>query len=176
MGLTKSHSPSEFQDASGTLIQYRKSVTNVTLHGKLTNWPRNLFVLYSSSGGEAASLLRVTPSGATARITTRPKSNLAIALNEIAFAFGLNRQELARVCRVNSRKTLYNWINEEAEPRKSAMNRVFDLVITTRDWVSSGFPADRRQLHEPTLGRQSVFDGNYIEQCPNADSRKFWNT
>ncbi len=83
---------------------------------------------------------------------------LATAVNEICLAFGLTKDEVAQVCNVQSRKTLYNWINGEAKPRKSAMSRIFDLLVISRAWTSSGFTADRERLNEPVLGNQSVFD------------------
>lgn len=116
------------------------------------------FSLYQGSGGEVASLLSITPSGANTQVHTAPQNKLATAVNEICLAFGLTKEELAQVCKVQSRKTLYNWIKGESKPRKSAMRRVFDLLVTARAWLSSGFTADWKQLHEPVLGNQSVFD------------------
>lgn len=118
---------------------------------------RQNFALYRGSGGEVASLLFSTPSGASTKVHAESQNKLASAVNEICLAFGLTKEELAQVCKVQSRKTLYNWINGEAKPRKSAMSRVFDLLVTARAWRSSGFSADREKLHEPILGDQSVF-------------------
>ena len=76
----------------------------------------------------------------------------------IETCLGLTKEELAKVCKVQSRKTPYNWINGDATLRKSTMIRVFDVLVTARAWLSSGFTADREQLHQPVLGNQSVFD------------------
>ena len=91
-------------------------------------------------------------------MTTASQIKLAAAVNEICLAFGLTKEELAQVCNVQSRKTFHNWINGEAKPRKSAMSRIFDLLVISRAWTSSGFTADREQLYEPVFGNQSVFD------------------
>lgn len=115
------------------------------------------FSLYQGSGGVASSLLRTTPSGASTKVATPAPNKLAASVNEICTAFGLTKEELAQVCKVQSRKTLYNWINGEATPRKSAMNRIFDLLMTARAWTSSGFIADQEQLYRPIIDGQSVF-------------------
>jgi len=117
-----------------------------------------VFSLYQGSGGEVASLLSSTPSGANTQVRIAPQNKLATAVHEICLAFGLTKDELAQVCQVQSRKTLYNWINGDTRPRKLTMNRVFDLLITARAWLGSGFAADREQLREPVLGNQSLFD------------------
>lgn len=119
---------------------------------------RQNFALYRGSGGEFASRLFSTPSGASTKVHTESQNKLASAVNEICLAFGLTKEELAQICKVQSRKTLYNWINGEARPRKSAMSRVFNLLVTARAWRSSGFAAYKEQLHEPVLDNQSVFD------------------
>ena len=142
--------------ASGSSTPY---VNPPAIHRVLTEGDvlRQRFALYQGSGGEVASLLITTPSGASTQIHAEPQNKLASAVNEISTTFGLTKEELARVCGVQSRKTLYNWINGEAKPRKSAMSRVYDLLMTARAWRSSGFTADKGQLHEPVLDGQSVF-------------------
>ena len=119
--------------------------------------PEQTFSLYQGSGGVVASLLGVTPSGANIQIHSAPQNKLAASINEIRLAFGLTKEELAEICHVQSRKTLYNWLNGAVKPRKSAMSRIFDLLIIARAWVSSGLTVDRARLHEPVLGGQSVF-------------------
>jgi hypothetical protein len=118
---------------------------------------RQRLALYQGSGGVVASLLFTTPSGASTKVHTEPQNKLASVINEICMTFVLTKEELAQVCKVQSRKTLYNWINGEAEPRKSAMNRIFDLLIAAKAWRNSGFSVDRKSLHEPVLGKESVF-------------------
>lgn len=118
--------------------------------------PAQMFSLYQGSGGKAASLLYFAPSGVNKVINVGGKFELAV--KEIGQAFGFTMEDLAKVCGVQSRKTLYNWINGIAEPRKSSMIRIFDLLITARAWKSCGFVADRKRLHAPVMGDQSVFD------------------
>jgi len=127
---------------------------------------KQIFALYQGSGGVVASRIGINPSGSNTQVktspqnslVTAPQNNLATAVNEICSTFGLTKEELAKVCNIQSRKTLYNWINGEAKPRKSAMNRLFDLLITARAWASSGFTSDRDQIHAPVLEHKSVFD------------------
>lgn len=157
MGLIATDLPSDAYYASGS---FSHNTNPPAIHLVLSEWEalKHTFSLYQGSGGEVTSLLSSTPSGANTQVHVTPQSKLEIAVNEICYAFGLTKEELAQVCKVQSRKTLYNWINGEVKPRKSAMIRVFDLLIAARAWRSSGFVADREQLHEPVLEGQSVFD------------------
>lgn len=157
MGLIATDLPTDIHYASGAINHY---ISPPAIHLVLPEGEglKRAFSLYQGSGGVVASLLSMTPSGANTQVHAAPQNKLATAVNEICLAFGLTKEELARVCKVQSRKTLYNWINGEAKPRKSAMSRIFDLLVIARAWLSSGFTADQGQLHEPVLGNQSVFD------------------
>ena len=168
MGLIAMDLPADMYYASGASNHYTNPPA---IHLVLPESERlkQIFSLYQGSGGEVASLLTITPSGANTKIYTAPQNKLANSVNEICLAFGLTKEELAQVCHVQSRKTLYNWINGEAKPRKSAMSRIFDLLITARAWQSSGFTADKEQLHEPVHGKLSVF--NLLNQ-PEIDKKR----
>ena len=157
MGLIAADLPSDAYYGSGTFNHYANPPA---IHLVLPEEDvlKQRFALYQGSRGEVASLLFTTPSGASTQIHAEPQNKLASAVSEISMAFGLTKEELAQVCKVQSRKTLYNWINGEATPRKSAMSRVFDLLVTARAWRSSGFSADKEQLHEPVFEGQSVLD------------------
>ena len=157
MGLIATDLPIDAYYLSGSLNPYANppAIHLVLPEGEVL---KQSFSLYQGSGGEVASLLSATPSGANTEVHVTPQNKLAIAVKEVCQAFGLTKEELAQICKIQSRKTLYNWINGEAKPRKSAMSRLFDLLITARAWRSSGFGADREQLHEPVLGAQSVYD------------------
>lgn len=124
------------------------------------------FSLYQGSGGTVATLLSTTPSGAYTKVYVAPKNKLATIVNDICDSFGLTKDELARACGIQSRKTLYNWINGEATPRKSAMNRLYELQLLSRAWLTSGFSIDRSQLFEPVVDGKSVFD---LLSEPNVD-------
>ena len=157
MGLIATDLRLDAHYASGAFNNYRNppAIHLVLLEGEGF---KQAFSLYQGSGGVVASLLSITPSGANTQVQAVSQNKLATAVNEICLVFGLTKEELAQVCNIQSRKTLYNWINGEAKPRKSAMSRIFDLLVISRAWTSSGFTADREQLHEPALGNQSVFD------------------
>lgn len=157
MGLIATDLPTDAHYASGAFNNY---INPPAIHLVLPEGEglKQAFSLYQGSGGVVTSLLSITPSGANTQVHVAPQNKLATAVNEISLAFGLTKEELAQVCNVQSRKTLYNWINGEAKPRKSAMSRIFDLLVIARAWNGSGFTADREQLHEPVIGNQSVFD------------------
>ena len=157
MGLIAADLPIDAYYTSGSFNHYANppAIHLVLPEGEVL---KQRFALYQGSGGEVASLLLTTPSGASTQVHSEPQNKLASAVNEICMAFGLTKEELAQVCKVQSRKTLYNWINGETKPRKSAMSRIFDLLVTARAWRSSGFAADKEKLHEPVLGDQSVLD------------------
>lgn len=157
MGLIATDLPTDAYYASGVFNHYANPPA-IHLVLPESEGLKQTFSLYQGSGGVVASLLSITPSGANTQVHTAPQNKLATAVNEICMVFGLTKEELAQVCNIQSRKTLYNWINGEAKPRKAAMSRIFDLLVTARAWLSSGFAADREQLHEPVLGNQSVFD------------------
>lgn len=116
------------------------------------------FSLYQGSGGTVASLLSTTQSGANTKILAEAQSKLSNIVDEICVVFGLTKEELAQICKVQSRKTLYNWINGETRPRKAAMSRLYSLLLTARAWTNAGLSSDSEKLHEAILGKQSLFD------------------
>lgn len=116
------------------------------------------FILYKGTGGSVASFSENAPTGASTKIVKEPQNKLSIAVNEICKTFDITKEELAQACNIQSRKTLYNWINGETTPRKSAMNKMFDLLLTARAWSSSGFMIDKAQLFQPVVNNESIFD------------------
>lgn len=116
------------------------------------------YALYQGSGGETSSLLSITPTGAITKVLPTPPNTLAVVVREICSAFGITKDQLAQICKVQSRKTLYNWINGETEPRKAAMGRIFDLLMVSRAWRNSGISAAPSLLYQPVLNGLSVFD------------------
>ncbi len=116
--------------------------------------------LYKGSGGTTlASLFCESPTTAI-RIQTKSKtqSNLEITVEEVCSTFSLTKEEFTKICRIRSRKTLYNWINGEASPRKSAMHRLFDLLVVARAWQHYGFRCSREQLYQLMVGEQNIFE------------------
>lgn len=156
MGLIAMEMPSDSYYASGS---FSHLINPPAIHLVIQEDAlKQAFSLYKGSGGQVASLLSDTPSGANTKVFTQPENKLGTAVSEICMAFGLTKEELAQVCHVQSRKTLYNWINGDAKPRRAAMTRIFDLLVTARAWLDSGYVVDRAQLHEPVLDGHSVFD------------------
>jgi transcriptional regulator with XRE-family HTH domain len=157
MGLIAPDLPADAYCASGASAF---SVDPPAVHWVLAEEEmlKQAFALYQASGGVVATLLSNTPSGSSTKIDIEAKNNLASVVDEICSAFGLTKEELAQVCKVQSRKTLYNWINGEVKPRKAAMNRIYDLLLSARAWRKTGFSVVLGQLHVPVLSGQSVFD------------------
>lgn len=116
------------------------------------------YSLYRGSGGTVASTLIISLSGTNTQVTQNSQNKFATAVNEICSAFGLTMEELAQVCHIQSRKTLYNWIKGEAIPRKSTMRRMFDLLTIAQAWKHAGFSGDKALLHQPVLGGENLFD------------------
>lgn len=114
--------------------------------------------LYQGSGGTVTSLSCISVTGINTHVHTTVSNTLASSVEEICSAFSLTKEELATACKIQSRKTLYNWINGEAQPRKSAMNRMYDLLIIARAWCNSGFKATHPQIHQPIIDNKSIFD------------------
>ncbi|MDE0488214.1 MAG: helix-turn-helix transcriptional regulator [Gammaproteobacteria bacterium] len=116
------------------------------------------YSLYRGSGSTVASILIVSFSGANTQVIQNSQNKFATAVNEICSAFGLTMEELAQVCHIQSRKTLYNWIKGEASPRKSTMRRMFDLLTVAQAWKHAGFSGDKALLHQPVIGDENLFD------------------
>lgn len=117
--------------------------------------------LYRGSGGSLSGFSNATYSGtnnAPVLVQSEVDNKLASVVHDICFAFGLTKEELAKVCQVQSRKTLYNWIDGKATPRKSAMSRIFDLLIISQAWMQAGFSSDKVSLHSPILDGVSIFE------------------
>ena len=117
-----------------------------------------IYSLHQGSGGKIASMFSTSLSGTKTQVEQAPQNKLAAAVNEICTAFGLTKEELAQVCHIQSRKTLYNWINGEAIPRKSTMSRIFDLLTVAQAWKHAGLSGDRDVLRQAVLDGENLFD------------------
>lgn len=147
----------EFYNGSGSPVNYRPG-TEYRFEHQSSPLAELDFMLYQGSGGTYTSSLDTSPSGSRTVIDFGSKHALSSVIEEISSAFGLNKTDLASVCKVQSRKTLYNWINGEAEPQKETLHRIFDLLVIARAWKHSGLPTDRNSIFSPTTKGQSIFD------------------
>jgi hypothetical protein len=116
------------------------------------------FAFYQGSGGVVATFSSRTTSGTNTEIYGGINEGLASIINEIRLAFDLTKEELAKVCKVKSRKTVYNWIDGTSRPRKEAMSRIFDLILIARAWSNSGFKVNAQTLHKLIIDQQSMFE------------------
>ncbi len=154
MVLMAAEPPIDLNTLSGAFSGYKAPAA---IHSVIQDTD-HIPALYKGSGGTVTSFLSVTPSGINIEVQSYAKNKLAQAIDEVCSAFRLTKEEFTQICHVQSRKTLYNWINGETEPRKAAMNRIFDLVIVARAWVSYGLNAYNSQLYEQIIDNQSVLD------------------
>ncbi len=121
----------------------------------------NRYGFYQASGGALSTIYSVTLSGSNhipTLIEQQSHNKLATTVQTIGSVFCLTKDELAQVCHVQSRKTLYNWIDGKANPRKTAMYRIFDLYTIAQAWKQAGFISDKVALHRPILDQLSLFD------------------
>lgn len=156
MGLNTAYLQLEANIGSGA---FNRVANPLAIHLTLTKGElEQRYSLYQGSGGTVTSIFSTSVTGAKTQIKQEPQNKLAAAVSDICTAFGLTKEELAQVCHVQSRKTLYNWINGEANPRKSAMRRIFDLLTAAQAWRHAGFSSDKVQLRQAVLDGQNLFD------------------
>lgn len=152
--------PQDTYTGSG-LIDWR-SISPPAIYLKLSREEQaRFFGLYRGSGGKLNTIFSHVPSGASnipVQNELQHNNKLETTLSNISSTFNLTKDELAHICHVQSRKTLYNWIDGKATPRKSAMSRVFDLYIIAQAWKQSGFSRDKISLRRPMIGEQSLYD------------------
>lgn len=144
---------------------FSQSTNPTAIHRALTeNELLERAFLYQGSGGIVASFTGVNLSGASTKIYVIPQIGLSKAVEEICSAFGITKEELAKTLNVQSRKTIYNWINGDVTPRKAALDKIHGLLIAARAWVNSGFPNSQDALSRPILEGKSVLE--LLSQSP----------
>lgn len=114
------------------------------------------FNLFQGSGGTVSNLNLISLTGSKTEIQVSKQETLDKVVKEIMSTFDLTKEEQSSVFKVSSRKTLYNWIDGITTPRKTAMNRIFELLIIARDWKSSGLIASPESLRKPVVKKKSV--------------------
>lgn len=119
--------------------------------------------IYEGSGGNVLGCITIrrVPISGGSNIAARPESpanKLRTTVESICTAFEVTKDELARICKIESRKTVYNWMDGKSTPRRSTMERLFDLVLIAQAWKQGAFPNDWESIHRPILGNMSVFD------------------
>lgn len=109
------------------------------------------------SGGTIVPEFFTLSSGSYALVTTVEEDPLRTLIQRIESTFGMTREELAKACKT-TRKTIYNWLNHEAEPQARNRQRLFDLDILARDWADAGYPQRQDQLNRPLIDGRTVMD------------------
>jgi predicted DNA-binding transcriptional regulator AlpA len=113
---------------------------------------------YNGSGGKFSFFESSYTGSKTTISATEESYSLPKALEEIMRTFDLFPAELAQALKVKSRKTIYNWINGEASPRKGAIERIFELLMIARAWEQLAMPSSKELLHIPILEEESLLD------------------
>jgi len=156
MGLIATDIPLDLHFSGGT---FNQAANQAAIHLVLTKEElEQRFLLYQGSGGSVTSMYSISITGAKTQVKQVAQNKLESAVSYIRTTFGLTKEELTQVFHIQSRKTLYNWINGESNPRKPAMKRIFDLLIAAKAWKHSGFSSDREQLRQAVLDGQNLFD------------------
>lgn len=143
---------------SGNLLKGTRFGSVPTVCRLLDDSLKNKYFFYQGSGGEITTSLSITPSGASIDLYSKPQNNLKTAIDTICSSFGLNIKELSEILNVKSRKSIYNWIKGETQPRKLTAKKIYELLLISNSWANSGFSADRDLLYRPVIDGKSVFD------------------
>ena len=157
MGLATQARRSKTNDASGTTKFWVWDLSADGFAPPVAAFEQT-FPSYQGSGGTIVSLFNAAPAWVKTQTPESSQNKVDIALQEICSAFGLTKDELKQICKVQSRKTLYNWIDGKSTPRRENMKRIFDILITARAWLDSGFAGNTAWLHQPVIDEKSVFD------------------
>lgn len=140
-------------DGSGS--EFLRLLNPPAIHHTLSKGEQELrYGFYRGSGGQLKRISNVSYSGA---FYYQENRRLSSVLNDICDSFELTKDDLALVCKVQSRKTLYNWIDDKSKPRKQAFNRVFELSLIAKAWKQSGLSISREELDTPVIEGKSIF-------------------
>lgn len=156
MGIMITDYPLDFTTASGA----SNPIANPPVIEKFLTEEQleQRYGVYRGSGGAFTSIFSSSVTGSKTVLVKDPYSKIAAATDEVCSAFALTKAEFAHLCHIQSRKSLYNWIKGESNPRKATMRRIFDLLTAARAWRHAGFSNNRQQLSQAVLDGQSLFD------------------
>jgi len=87
----------------------------------------------------------------------KPVNRIFEIIEVVRDTFGLPMEAMAGVCRVESKKTLYNW-RDGVKPHKRTMHRLFDLNLIASAWRSAALPANETLTRMPVLQGESVLE------------------
>lgn len=132
------------------------------IHRSLTNEElANPLGLYYATGGNPSTSYTVSSSGSNvialfAQATDN--TNIKDTLDYISDTFCLTKDDLAQVCQVQTRKTLYNWMDGESSPRRPALERMYELYTVAEVWRTSGFEFKKQEFHTPVIDGKTIID------------------
>lgn len=115
--------------------------------------------LYSGTGGELTHFFSISISGEEETVQREtPHSEIINIIDYITSCFNLTKNELAGICQIDSRKTVYNWLDGTSTPRTPTMNRLFDLLMIAKAWRQANLPNERRILSQRVFQGKNVYE------------------
>lgn len=115
---------------------------------------------YRSTGSlsiNAEWLAQQVRSGQNYNIINNQKSPLEQKLDVIKLAFAMREDDIAQSIGV-TRKTLFNWKQQDSHPNKEKTQNIFDLYLLAKNWMDAGFSTDTFDLETPVFAGQSIKD------------------
>ncbi len=109
-----------------------------------------------------------TRSGQKYHIVNHQTNILEERLDIIKSNFSLSEDELSQSLGV-TRKTLFNWKNQDSTPSKAKSMKIFQLYILAKNWSENRFSSNPSDLNHPVLGGESIKDMLLAEEL---DSEK----
>jgi len=159
MGLVATPLDSNSYSITGSenLSYFPPAITRVLSAEEL----ENLLGLYQGSGGQLSGLSNTVLSGATIFLEVVPQektNKLESILTDISETFKLTKDQQVAIYRIQSRKTVYNWIDKTSVPHQTTMRRIYALFSITEAWQQAGFQITKEELLYPILNDLSVFN------------------
>jgi hypothetical protein len=89
---------------------------------------------------------------------TQLSISLRERFGEIKRVFSLTEKELATILLLDSPDTLVGWTKDSSPIiEQIAIDRIFSLVMLTKDWESHGYTVSRDTLHRPIIEEECLF-------------------
>lgn len=127
------------------------------VHAPLRPSTSEHFIAAEGSGGSLVPQAVFDTTGSPVILHIVKPDPLRVVLMQIETVFGLTRDELAKVCGT-VRKTVYNWLDGKSEPRKTSLQRLFELNVIARDWSEAGYASGRTDIRQPLVSDRSILD------------------
>lgn len=157
MGLTAIDVPFETSALTGV---YGDSAWNAAIHLVLDEEELiQRYDLFRGTGGSVAVFRNTSVTGLRVTVEETDRRGFLSAAEKIKNVFNLTDNEFCDAAKISSRRTLYNWRNDDTKkPRTETLRRIFSLLAVAESWSSSGFSYKKEQLHSKAVEGESLFD------------------